>query len=269
MRAAIQQDQVKHVQDQPAYAIRKKKLRTAAEVLRQVLTDSGQKEVDLTAQRNKCLQGMQLLVEDLHEHCMRAYAKAIEGKAMRSIHKVHTKQPLAALLTTWHCIANTASNEWGSDASKQARSLMKKLVQQCGLCLDTPHVDSTWQIWALWANGGPDEQESMLDLVTRMGSQVNITVLKGELIHTQGRCQSTRSQLDQIRAISNKPVQEKIAALILDNKGDLPHGEDLAFTGHDILADHIMQELEYNAGDKGSGKTAYAFTAAIHGGTFR
>jgi len=72
MRAAIQQDQVKHVQDQPAYAIRKKKLCTSAVVLMQVLTDCGQEEVDLTAQRNTCLQGMQLIVEDLHGHCMRA-----------------------------------------------------------------------------------------------------------------------------------------------------------------------------------------------------
>ena len=262
MRAAFQQDEL--VQDQPAYAIRKKKLCTAAEVLKQVVRDSGEAKVDLTAKRNTCLQGMQLLVEDLHEHCMRAYAKAIEGKATQEIPKVHKTQPLKAMLVTWQSIANTASDDWGSDESKTARSLMQTLVQKCALCIDTPHVDDDCQTWVLWANGVPDEKEGMLDLVTRMGSQVNITVLNGELVHTQGKCQSTRSQLDQIRAISNKPVHEKLGALIIDNKGDLPHGEDLAFTGHDILADHILKELEYNAGDKGSGKTAYAFTAAIH-----
>ena len=49
-RAAIQQDKVKHVQDQPAYAIRKKKLCTAAALLMKVLTDCGHEEVDLATQ---------------------------------------------------------------------------------------------------------------------------------------------------------------------------------------------------------------------------
>ena len=103
----------------------------------------------------------------------------------------------------------------------------------------------------------------MMMVATRLCAQLKLSVVDGRFVETGRYIMDARPHVAQIRMISNKPVQDKLAGLIMANDGTLPHAEDVAFTSHARLAKHVMDEVSHNVGDKSSGATALPATAIL------
>jgi len=171
---------------------------------------------------------------------------------------------LPMLLQTRQGLAKTGTAAWLSHDMEHRRKSLKKLVTKCGLRLDTLGTDDDKKTWTVWAETNWQEQECIMMVATRLCAQLRLSVIDGGFVVTGRHGMDVRSQVAQVRMISNNPVQDKLAGLVMANDGTLPHAEDIAFTSHARLAQHVMDEVRHNVGDKSSGATAFPATAILH-----
>ena len=238
--------------------MRVKTLIEAAKVLCDVV--HGQASVDLTKRREQCMHASEVFVEDLYRHIMRAHAKAIKGSGTAASLKTDRNVYLPFLLQTWQGLAKCHTSAWLWHDAKHQRRLLKKLVARCGLGLDTPATDDDKGTWAAWAERNWQGQVGMITVETRLCAQLRLSVVDGRFVETRRHGLEARPQVAQIRMISNKPMQDKLAGLVMVNDGTLPHAEDIAFTSHERL----MDEVCHNAGNKSTGATAFSATAILY-----
>ena len=93
-------------------------------------------------------------------------------------------------------------------------------------------TDDDKRAWTAWAEGNWQGQEGMIMVAKRLCAQLRLIVVDGRFVAMRRHGLDARSQVAQIRMISNNPVQDKLAGLLMANDGTLPHAEDIAFTGH-------------------------------------
>jgi len=191
---------------------------------------------------------------------MRAHVKAIKGSRPAARPRIDRKVYLQLLLQTWQSLAKTDTAAW----LEHRRKSLKKLVTKCSLGLDNPDTDDDKKTWTAWAETNWQGQECMMTVATRLCAQLRLSVVDARFVETGRHCMNAKSTVAQVRMISNKLVQDKLAGLIMANDGTLPHAEDIALTSHARLAQHVMDEVRHNVGDKSSGATAFPATAILH-----